>query len=63
MGTCLCRGEEENRGKKKKQQKKKADPRKLEILDACYALGVACSLVGDFDDTRRYYKRAKEHTW
>jgi len=40
------------RGKKKKQQKKKNDPRKLEILDACFALGRACSHVGDWDDTR-----------
>ncbi|GMI11546.1 hypothetical protein TrLO_g7485 [Triparma laevis f. longispina] len=47
------------RGKNKKQQKKK-DPRKLEILDACYALGKACGFVGDFDDAKRYYKRAKE---
>ncbi|GMH79692.1 hypothetical protein TL16_g08226 [Triparma laevis f. inornata] len=29
--------------KKKKQQKKKNDPRKLEILDACFALGNACN--------------------
>jgi len=42
------------RGKKKKQQKKK-DPRKLEILDACFALGKACNNVRDFDDGRRYF--------
>jgi len=52
--------EKKVRGKKKKRQKKKNDPRKLEILDACLALGRACSRVGDFDDARRYYKRAKE---
>ncbi|GMH88658.1 hypothetical protein TL16_g11218 [Triparma laevis f. inornata] len=52
--------EKKVRGKKKKQQKKKNDPRKLEILDACRALGVACSKVRDFDDARQYYKRAKE---
>ncbi|GMH76699.1 hypothetical protein TL16_g07167 [Triparma laevis f. inornata] len=51
--------EKKVRGKKKKQ-KKKNDPRKLEILDACHALGVACSHVRDVDDAKRYYKRAKE---
>ena len=29
---------------------------KLEILDACFELGRACSFVSDFDDARRYYK-------
>ncbi|GMH60656.1 hypothetical protein TL16_g03096 [Triparma laevis f. inornata] len=53
--------EKKARGKRKKQKKKKKnDPRKLEIYDACYTLGSACSLVGDFDDARRYWKRAKE---
>ncbi|GMH55480.1 hypothetical protein TrLO_g4760 [Triparma laevis f. longispina] len=52
--------EKKIRGKKKKQQKKKADPMKLEILDACFALGKACGLVGDNDDMRQYFKRAKE---
>jgi tetratricopeptide (TPR) repeat protein len=47
-------------GKKKKGKKKKADARVVEVLDACAALGVACSLVGDFDDARCYYKRAKD---
>ena len=37
--------EKKVRGKKKKQQKKKKDPRKLEILDACKALGTACNWV------------------
>ncbi|GMH49203.1 hypothetical protein TL16_g00460 [Triparma laevis f. inornata] len=44
----------------KKQKKKKNDPRKLEILDACVALGRAYNWVEDCDDARRYYKRAKE---
>ena len=59
------------RGKKKKgMKKKKADPRKLEVLDACFALARACtfvrvgvgdgSFVGDDEDARRYYKRAKK---
>ncbi|GMH78149.1 hypothetical protein TL16_g07690 [Triparma laevis f. inornata] len=52
--------EKKARGKKKQKQKKKADPMKLEILDACLALGKACGFVGDFDDSRRYFKRAKE---
>ncbi|GMH54016.1 hypothetical protein TL16_g01586 [Triparma laevis f. inornata] len=53
--------EKKVRGKKKQQQKKKKnDPRKLEILDACFALGVACGWVEDFEDARRYCKRAKE---
>ncbi|GMI18271.1 hypothetical protein TrLO_g2767 [Triparma laevis f. longispina] len=52
--------EKKVRRKKKKQQKKNYDPRKLDILDACVALGRACGFVGDFDDARRYYKRAKE---
>ncbi|GMH71913.1 hypothetical protein TrLO_g13117, partial [Triparma laevis f. longispina] len=46
--------------RKKKQKKKKNDPRKLEILDACHALGLVCSQVRDGDDARRYWKRAKE---
>ncbi|GMI08210.1 hypothetical protein TrLO_g376 [Triparma laevis f. longispina] len=45
---------------KKKQKKKKNDPRKLEVLDDCAALGHACNQVRDFDDARRYVKRAKE---
>ncbi|GMH73425.1 hypothetical protein TL16_g06186 [Triparma laevis f. inornata] len=49
--------EKKVRGKKKK---KKNDPRKLEILDACFALGLACNNVRDFDDARGYLKRAKE---
>ncbi|GMH59593.1 hypothetical protein TL16_g02863 [Triparma laevis f. inornata] len=52
--------EKKVRGMKKKQPRRKKDPRKLEILDACAALGRACSFVGDFDDARRYYERAKE---
>ncbi|GMH53854.1 hypothetical protein TL16_g01547 [Triparma laevis f. inornata] len=47
-------------GKKQKKKKKKADSKKLEILDARAALAEGCSFVGDFDDARRYYKRAKE---
>ncbi|GMH88594.1 hypothetical protein TL16_g11198 [Triparma laevis f. inornata] len=49
--------EKKVRGKKKK---KKNDPRKLEILDACAALGKACDNVGDWDEAERYFKRAKE---
>ena len=52
--------EEKVRGRKKKQQRKKANPRKLEILDAYFALGKACGFVGDFDDMRRFVKRAKD---
>ncbi|GMI04963.1 hypothetical protein TrLO_g2846 [Triparma laevis f. longispina] len=44
----------------KKNQKKKNDPRKLEISDACFELGRACTFVGDVDDARRYLKRTKE---
>ncbi|GMH76237.1 hypothetical protein TrLO_g4040 [Triparma laevis f. longispina] len=51
--------EKKVRGKKKKQQKKK-DPKKLEILNDCAALGRACNKVGDFDDAKRYFKRTKE---
>ncbi|GMH72866.1 hypothetical protein TrLO_g7028 [Triparma laevis f. longispina] len=51
--------EKKVRGKKKKQQEKN-DPRKLEIFDACFALGVECGWVGGSDDCRRYYQRAKE---
>ena len=32
----------------------------MEILDVCIALGRACGFVRDFDDARRYLKRAKE---
>ncbi|GMH73102.1 hypothetical protein TL16_g06092 [Triparma laevis f. inornata] len=54
-------GEEKKaRGKKKDQTKKKADPKKVEILDACAALGKACNKVRDMDGARRYSKRAKE---
>ncbi|GMH78732.1 hypothetical protein TL16_g07918 [Triparma laevis f. inornata] len=45
---------------KQKQKKKKNDQRKLEILDACHALGRACNKVADYDDAERYVKRAKE---
>ncbi|GMH53567.1 hypothetical protein TL16_g01479 [Triparma laevis f. inornata] len=45
---------------KKKQKKKKNNPRKLEILDACSALGLACGNVGDYEDAIRYYERAKD---
>ena len=47
-------------GKKKKGKKKKADARVVEVLDACAVLGEACGFVGDFDDARCYYKRAKD---
>ncbi|GMH58895.1 hypothetical protein TL16_g02709 [Triparma laevis f. inornata] len=50
---------EEKKARGKKKQKKN-DPRRLEILDACFTLGLACNHVGDFDDSKRYYKRAKE---
>ena len=52
--------EKKARRNKKKQQKKKNDPRKLEILDACWELGKACNQVRNMDDARRYTKRAKE---
>ncbi|GMH54813.1 hypothetical protein TL16_g01755 [Triparma laevis f. inornata] len=51
--------EKKVRGKKKKQQKKK-DPRKLEILDACLALGKACHNVSDLDYMMQYFKRAND---
>ncbi|GMH58031.1 hypothetical protein TL16_g02520 [Triparma laevis f. inornata] len=51
--------EKKVRGKKKKQQKKK-NPRKLEILDSCFALGGACQEVRDFEEVGLYSKRAKE---
>ena len=47
-------------GKKKKGKKKKADARVVEVLDACAALGNACNKVGDGEDARCYYKRAKD---
>ncbi|GMH80242.1 hypothetical protein TL16_g08463 [Triparma laevis f. inornata] len=50
--------EKKARGKKK-QKKKKNDPRKLEILDACFALGDACNAVSDWDDAIRYCERAR----
>ncbi|GMH84376.1 hypothetical protein TL16_g09905 [Triparma laevis f. inornata] len=55
--------EKKTRGKKKQKKNKKnkkKDPRKLEILDACAALGRAVSFVGDMDDAIRYNKRAKD---
>ena len=53
--------EKKVRGKKNKGKKKgKADPRKVEVLDACFALGHACNYVSDWEDARRYWKRAKE---
>ena len=52
--------EKKARGKRKQKQKKKNDPKKLEIFDACHALGLARGFVGDFDDAKRYLKRAKE---
>ncbi|GMH70101.1 hypothetical protein TL16_g05324 [Triparma laevis f. inornata] len=52
--------EKKARGEKKQKKKKKKDPRKLEILDACFELGKACQWVRDFDDAIRYLKRAKE---
>ena len=53
--------EKKVRGKKKKgKKKKKADPRKLEVLDACHELGKACNLARDGEDAIRYHKRAKE---
>jgi len=52
--------EKKVRGKMRKQQRKKNDPRKLKILDGCYALWRACNNVRDFDDGRRYFEHAKE---
>ncbi|GMH86439.1 hypothetical protein TL16_g10541 [Triparma laevis f. inornata] len=43
-----------------RELRKKKDPKKLEVLDACLALGKACGRVRDFDDARRYLKRVKE---
>ncbi|GMH73465.1 hypothetical protein TL16_g06201 [Triparma laevis f. inornata] len=43
-----------------KGEKEEGAAREVEILDACAALGQACGWVRDFDDMRRYYKRAKE---
>ncbi|GMH65791.1 hypothetical protein TrLO_g14505 [Triparma laevis f. longispina] len=42
--------EKKARGKKKQKKMKKNDPKKLEILDACAALGAACKMVRDWDD-------------
>ncbi|GMH51436.1 hypothetical protein TL16_g01010 [Triparma laevis f. inornata] len=39
-----------------KSEKEEGDAKDFEILDACAALGRASSLVGDFDDARRYFK-------
>ncbi|GMH51483.1 hypothetical protein TL16_g01022 [Triparma laevis f. inornata] len=57
------------RGKKKKQQKKKANPRKLEILDACaelaYALNKTCAAhfkqpnKSDREEVAEFARRAK----
>ncbi|GMH79874.1 hypothetical protein TL16_g08304 [Triparma laevis f. inornata] len=44
----------------KKGEKEEGGTTKLEMLDGCFALGQACGWVGDFEDARRYYKRAKE---
>ncbi|GMH60914.1 hypothetical protein TL16_g03151 [Triparma laevis f. inornata] len=52
--------EKKVRGKKRKQKKKQNDPQKLEIFDACAALVDACNWVEDWDDSRRYFERAKE---
>jgi tetratricopeptide (TPR) repeat protein len=53
--------EKKVRGKKKKgMKKKKANPRKVEVLDACFALGKACQEVRDQEDAELYLKRAKE---
>ena len=52
--------EKKVRGGKGTQQRKKTDPRKQEILDACAALGLACAWVGDWEDARQYFERAKE---
>ena len=43
-----------------KKDETKADQRKLEMLDACWALGRACGTVLDWEDARRHFKRAKE---
>ncbi|GMH74269.1 hypothetical protein TL16_g06417 [Triparma laevis f. inornata] len=52
--------EKKVQGKKKQKKKKKAYPRKVEIFYACYALGIACGNVRDYEDARRYRERAKE---
>lgn len=54
MPPPLQKGKREGEGKKKK-----ADPRKLEVLDACFALGRACNQIRD-GDARRYFERAKK---
>ncbi|GMH79864.1 hypothetical protein TL16_g08300 [Triparma laevis f. inornata] len=45
-----------------KGEKEDGDAKKLEILDACAALGRACNRVMDYEYARRYYKRAKGGT-
>ncbi|GMH75567.1 hypothetical protein TL16_g06805 [Triparma laevis f. inornata] len=50
--------EEEVGGEKGEKEERSA--RALGILDACKALGYACNSVGDFEDARRYSKRAKD---
>ncbi|GMI16482.1 hypothetical protein TrLO_g12848 [Triparma laevis f. longispina] len=48
------------RGKKKQKKKTKNDPRKLEILDACFETGKACNNVRDHGWAMRYFKKAKD---
>ena len=48
--------EKEMGGKKGEED----ESRELEVLVACAALGNACTFVGNFEDARRYFKRAKE---
>ncbi|GMH60882.1 hypothetical protein TL16_g03146 [Triparma laevis f. inornata] len=42
------------------EKKVRGKKKKLKIFDACAALGRACGFVGDIDNARRYYERAKE---
>ncbi|GMH80691.1 hypothetical protein TL16_g08655 [Triparma laevis f. inornata] len=39
---------------------RRTSQQRLEIFDACAALGDTCNWVDDFNDAIRYYKRAKE---
>ncbi|GMI01159.1 hypothetical protein TrLO_g3849 [Triparma laevis f. longispina] len=48
--------DEKKARRERKQKEKKADPRKLEILDTCAALGKACGWVGNVDDAIRFFQ-------
>ncbi|GMH48595.1 hypothetical protein TL16_g00327 [Triparma laevis f. inornata] len=50
---------EKNGGEVNSKQDEEQILRKLEILDTCFALGKAFNEVRDFEEARRYLKRAK----